>query len=87
MKKIMYGLIYMVISIILLTYMAVDAFSIKPTINKKISKVSVEFVQLKTFLDAKLPQIDSALILHTRQIEYQTEQLEELNELTSMIKE
>ena len=81
------GIIMIVIAIILLSYTALDAFKIRPGIKKQVEHVSYEFVQLKTYLDTKIPEIDSVLIIHTRQIEEQNSQLKELNTLTSVLKE
>lgn len=64
-----------------------DAFISTPKRNAKIEVVSTKFNDLKTYLDAKLPQIDSALFRHEILINDQNQQLEELNKLTGIIEE
>jgi hypothetical protein len=73
------------ITIMLLCYALFDAFYLKPSVNKKIEKVTIEFLDFKTYLDTKLPQIDSALIIHSEEIQCQNKKLEELNTLTKRI--
>jgi len=87
-KKITWpAFIVTIVIIVLLGYAIVDASISKPKIHEKVEHVSNEFDSLKIFLDAKLPEIDKALIMHTEQIERQNEQLERLNELAESLKE
>jgi len=71
----------------MLLYISVDAFVTKPQFKQHIEKVSENFDSLTVFLNAKLPEIDSALYIHTHQIADQNKQLEELNKLTEILRE
>ena len=73
--------------ILLIVYTGWDAFKVRPQIKEKVDTVSVEFKELKIYLDAKLPEIDSVLILHTDQIQEQNLQLSEINKLTQVLSE
>jgi hypothetical protein len=81
------GIIIIVCILILLAYAGLDAFKIRPNLNQRVDSVTVQFATLKVYLDKKLPQIDSLLIVHTGQIEEQNIQLIELNQLTKVLKE
>jgi len=90
MKPIKINLPALLISLVIigmLTYVGIDAFKTRPQFNKKVEIVTNEFDSLKVFLTAKLPEIDSALYIHTNQIRDQNEQLDELNKLTEILKE
>lgn len=71
----------------MLLYISIDAFVTKPQFKNRVEYVTEEFDSLKIFLTAKLPEIDSALYIHTNQIADQNEQLEELNKLTEILRE
>ena len=71
----------------MLLYVSIDAFITKPEFKQKVEMVSQEFDSLTVFLTAKLPEIDSALYIHTHQIADQNKQLEELNKLTKILRE
>jgi len=79
--------IVIAIIIYLFAFASYDAFVENPKRNAKIEVVSIKFNDLKTYLDAKLPQIDSALFRHEVLINDQNQQLEELNKLTGIIEE
>jgi len=81
------SIVIIIIALILLTYAGWDAFKIRPAVNQKVDTVTVQFANLKTYLDKKLPQIDSLLVVHTNQIQEQNNQLIELNQLTEVLKE
>jgi len=76
-----------IIIIYLLSVTSYDAFIGNPKKNIKIEQITSKFNDLKIYLDAKLPKIDSALIKHAKQIDNQNIQLEELNNLTKILKE
>lgn len=80
------GILLVLVAIILLTYTAYDAFYLRPHINQRVDTVSYQFNELKVYLDSKLPEVDSLLILHTQQINEQNKQINELNELTKVLK-
>ena len=64
-----------------------DAFVAGPKKAAQIEVVHNKFNDMKIYLDAKLPQIDSALYRHEIQLDDQNTQLSELNELTEILKE
>jgi hypothetical protein len=64
-----------------------DAFVATPKKAAQIEVVHGKFNDMKTYLDAKLPQIDSALFRHEIQLDNQNKQLSELNELSGILKE
>ena len=84
-NKLKRDIIAIIIGGAMVVYMVLDLFWFQPTMDVKVKKVTTEFIQLKTYLDAKLPQIDSVLVLHTNQIQEQTEQLNKLNELKQIL--
>lgn len=71
----------------LIIYASIDALILTPKHSNKVEHVAEEFDSLKFFLDAKLPEIEDALKIHTEQIEYQSIQLDRLDELTKTLKE
>jgi len=71
----------------MLFYISADAFIAKPEFKQKVELVSQEFDSLSIFLTSKLPEIDSALYIHTHQIADQNKQLAELNKLTEILRE
>ena len=64
-----------------------NAFILAPKQNHRVEQVMTSFGEFKTYIDAKLPEMDSALIRHENQIAEQNKQLEELNTLTRVLKE
>ena len=81
------SLIVIIITIYLLSVVSYDAFIATPKKTEKIEFVTEKFGELKVYLDAKLPEIDSALIEHAKQIDDQNTQLIEINKLTKVLKE
>ena len=81
------GTLIITFVLLLIVYTGWDAFKVRPQIKEKVDTVSVEFKELKIYLDAKLPEIDSVLILHTDQIQEQNLQLSEINKLTQVLSE
>ena len=71
----------------MLLYISFDAFVTKPQFNQNVERVTQNFDSLTMYLTTKLPEIDSALYIHTHQIADQNKQLEELNKLTEILKE
>jgi len=89
-KPIKINLPSIILSLILigmLTYISVDALVFRPEFSQKVQHVTQEFDSLSIFLTSKLPEIDSALYIHTNQIADQNKQLEELNNLTKILRE
>ena len=81
------SIIIIIVTFILLSYAAYDAFKVRPALNLKVDTVTIQFANLKTYLDKKLPEMDSLLVVHTNQIQEQNNQLVELNKLTMVLKE
>jgi len=81
------SLIIIIITIYLLSVVSYDAFIATPKKTNKIEFVTEKFGELKIYLDAKLPEIDSALVKHAEQINDQNTQIFELNKLTKVLKE
>ena len=79
--------IVIVIIVYLLAVTSYDAFIATPAKTEKVQVVYEKFMDMKTYLDAKLPEIDTALFKHEQQIRDQNEQLEELNKLTTVLRE
>lgn len=73
------------IAIILLLFAVIDFTITQPKIRNSVKRVAVEFDSMKVYLDTKLPEIDSALIQHQKEIYSQTEYLKELNEVSNLI--
>jgi len=71
----------------MLIYISIDAFVTRPQFKNQVELVTSDFGDLKVYLETKLPQIDSALVIHTGQIAKQNVQLEELNELAKVLKD
>jgi len=90
MKRIKINLAAIILSLALFgmyAYISFDAIVVKPEFNQTIKKVVHNFDTLTFFLNNKLPEVDSALYIHTNQIADQNKQLEELNKLTAILKE
>ena len=79
--------VVILVIVYLLGVTSYDAFVSSPKKAKRMEIIHQNFSEMKTYLDNKLPEIDSALILHEKQIEDQNKQLEELNRLTEVLKE
>ena len=76
-----------VVTVYMLSVVTYDAAVFMPEKTKKINRITKNFDSLKTYLDKKLPEIDSALIKHAKQIDDQNRQILELNNLTRILKE
>lgn len=87
-KKIKIGSIIVILLLsYMLLYISYDAFKVRPEYNKKVDTVLSDFNGLKIYLDEKLPKMDSAIIMHKKQIKQQNKQLEELNSMTNALKD
>jgi len=72
---------------LLFVYMIFDAFLQMPRYNDKVDEVKRKYDTLSTYLDRKIPEIDSTLNIHSIQIKKQSIQIDELNRsLDSLIK-
>ena len=72
------ALIIIAIIIVLFLYIGVDSFKTTPVIRAQVDSVKVEYKNLSKFLDKKMPEIDSTLILQASQIKKQTTEIEGL---------
>jgi len=79
--------IIIAVVIYLLSMTSYDAFVSTPHKKARIDTIHNKFMDMKSYLDVKLPQMDTALIQHEQQIREQNEQLEELNKLTEVLRE
>jgi uncharacterized protein YfbU (UPF0304 family) len=73
------------IIIILFIYAIIDASYTQPQNRKKIDSVSIEFSKMQTYLDDKIPEIDSFLIDHTQKINEQNKELKKISKLAKSI--
>jgi len=69
------ALIVMVIILTIFVYIGVDAFLTKPQIQHDINEVKTQYIELSTFLDNKVPEIDSTFKEHAEQINAQKSQI------------
>ena len=76
-----------IIIVYLVSIASWDAFVSTPKKSAQIEDVRTKFMDMRTYLDAKIPEIDSALIRHEVLIDDQNKQLEELNKMTTILKE
>lgn len=70
---------------LLLSYAIIDFSYVQPKIKANILDVTFKFDSLKLYLDRKLPELDTALTIHTYQLSKQTEQIKELTDITKQI--
>jgi len=78
---------YIIVTIILLifVYIGIDAFKTKPQIQKNLTEVQGQYVDLSNFLDKKIPQIDSTFKEQAKQINEQKIQMTELEQSLNTI--
>jgi len=81
------AIIVMAIIAVIFAYIAVDAFISKPKMRNEIKDVKGEYVELSTFLDQKIPEIDSTFKEHATQIKQQKSQITVLQETLGELKE
>jgi len=86
MKKLT-PILIIIACIILLSYVTYDICVNQPKLYKKVEYVTKKFNSYKIYLDTKLPELDSIVLEHSKQISFQNDQLIELNELTTILKE
>jgi len=67
---------------LLLSYAIIDFSYVQPNIKNHIINVNFKFDSLKVYLDNKLPELDTALSIHAKQLTRQTIQIKELTDLT-----
>lgn len=79
------AIICVFIASFLILYAVIDFTITQPKIRNSVREVAVQFDSMKIYLDNKLPQIDSALVIHREQIREQTKHLEEINTISSIL--
>jgi hypothetical protein len=72
------SLIIAIIIVLIMTYMAIDAFKTKPYIKQEVENVKIQYKELSIYLDQKIPEIDSTLKDQGGKIIDQTKDIEEL---------
>jgi len=70
---------------VLFLYIIVDIFAAKPKMRSDIQEVKNQYVELSTFLDKKIPEIDSTFKEQATQIKIQEQQISELEKTLSVI--
>jgi len=72
------SLIIALIVVLIMSYIAVDAFKTKPYIKQEVEMVKMQYDSLSKYLNMKLPEIDSTLKVHSNKIIQQTTDIEGL---------
>jgi len=72
------SLIIAIIIVLIMAYMAVDAFKTKPYIKQEVENVKIQYKELSVYLDKKIPEIDSTLKDQGGKIIDQTKDIEDL---------
>jgi len=72
------SLIIALIVVLIMSYIAVDAFKTKPYIKQEVEMVKMQYDSLSKYLNTKLPEIDSTLKVHSNKIIQQTTDIEGL---------
>ena len=72
------SLIIITIIVLISFYIAIDAFKTKPYIKQEVENVRIQYKELSNYLDAKIPEIDSALKIQEVKIIQQGEDIENL---------
>ena len=76
-------IIISLIILFMITYIGYDFFKTRPLINQQVSELKLQYTELSSFLNTKIPEIDSTLKNQSFQIGKQTEEIEGLK--TSII--
>lgn len=72
------SLIISIIVVLIMAYIAIDAFKTKPYIKQEVEMVKMQYDSLSKYLNQKLPEIDSTLKVHGNKIIEQTTDIEGL---------
>lgn len=72
------SLLITLIVVLIMAYIAVDAFKTKPYIKQQVETVKMQYDSLSNYLNQKLPEIDSTLKEHGNKIIEQTTDIEGL---------
>ena len=70
------AIIVLSVIVVILAYIVVDVFVTKPRIESYLIEVKSEYVELSTFLDKKIPAIDSTFKNHANQLTTQKSQID-----------
>ena len=80
------SIIITVLILIIFSYMIVDAAFSKPRLEKEVKEVKNKYIELSTYLDKKIPEIDSTFKIHASEIKQQKAEMDTLkSELTNNI--
>lgn len=63
------ALIVLALIVLIFVYIGYDALSAKPKLEKDIVEVKNQYVELSSYIEAKIPEIDSTFKEHAEQIE------------------
>lgn len=77
------SLLILAIVLLIFVYIGIDMAKVKPSIKSDLKEVKKEYVELSSFLDQKIPEIDSTLRIQAEQISTQSEDINALNEKVS----
>jgi hypothetical protein len=72
--------IVIIIILLIISYIFVDLFITKPELKKEMTDVKIQYNELSTFLDKKIPEIDSTFRLQSTQIDATKKEMVTLKE-------
>lgn len=73
------SIIIMAIILLIFAYIGYDAIKVKPRMRTELQEVRIQYDSLSTFLDKKIPEIDSTLEVQSNQISRQGQEINMLN--------
>ena len=80
------SVIVSVLILLIFSYIVIDMFLTKPRLEKEVNEVKNQYVELSSFLDKKIPQIDSTFKNHAFQIKREKEEMDTLKTQFNNIK-
>jgi hypothetical protein len=72
------ALIILALIALIFAYITIDVTLIKPQISRDVKDVRKKYIELSTFLNKKMPQIDSTFKIQTSQLKQQKAALDTL---------
>jgi peptidoglycan hydrolase CwlO-like protein len=81
------AVIVLLIIVSIFAYICLDVFYTKPEIKRKVYNVENQYKELSTFLDKKIPEIDSTFKEHATQIDQTKEQMTSLEKTFESLEE
>ncbi|HPI82730.1 MAG TPA: hypothetical protein PK122_05885 [Candidatus Paceibacterota bacterium] len=79
------ALIVIALVFLIFLYIGIDMAKVKPEIKRDLQEVKKEYTELSSFLDRKIPEIDSTLRIQATQISRQGEDIDSLNSKVSSL--